>query len=95
MTENIDSPPPPAPIIARNSNVRFSNRPLGSKRFRLPTAARSMLLAGSSLPHGIGEGSASLTCPLSFVDRPGPILETTDIIDFVVPHVLELFASKS
>ena len=50
---------------------------------------------GRLFRYQIGPTVGNRTCPLIFVDRPGPILEATDIIDFVVPHVLELFASKS
>ena len=32
MTENIDFPPPA--LVARNGIIRFTNWPLGSKRFR-------------------------------------------------------------
>ena len=49
MTENIDSPP--GPLIARTGNVRFSNRPLGSKRFQTihrcnVDVARGLVAAG-------------------------------------------------
>ena len=75
MTENIDFPPPAR--IAHNSDVRFSNRPLGSSAF--PTVHRCNVDVARGLVAAGGEFVAATKSRYRADDDGGPLTMANEI----------------